>query len=81
MRYGVKVPPQYCILVGPVPIYLIQSIKVDGFFPVRSCLLIGAEYPIDFMEEVPTQLAPLLGASMDDGNEVVQVDIYIFCGD
>ena len=57
-----------------------QFIKGDGFFPVCICLIIGAEYPVDFTEEVPEQLAPLLRASLDDGNEVIQVDIYVGCG-
>ena len=80
MGYGVEVPPQDCLLGGPGPIPLSQFIKGDGFFPVCICLIIGAEYPVDLTEEVPEQLAPLLGVSLEDGNEVVQVDIYVCCG-
>ena len=31
------------------------------------------------MKEVLGKFVPLLGASLDDGNEVVQVDIYVCC--
>ena len=80
MGYGVKVPPQDCLLGGPRPISLTQFIEGDGLFPVCVRLLIGEEYPINVMEELPEQLAPLLGASLDNGNEVIQVDIYVGCG-
>ena len=49
-------------------------------FPFHVRLLIGSEYAVDLMEEVPEHLAPLLGASLDDGNEVVHLDIDVFCG-
>ena len=32
------------------------------------------------MEEVPEQLASILWESLDNGNEVVQLEIYVRCG-
>ena len=80
MGYGVKISTQDSLLGGPGPIYLPQFLLGNGFFPVRVRLLIGVEYLVYLMEEVPEHLAPLLGASLDDGNEVVHLDIDVFCG-
>ena len=57
-----------------------QFIRGYGFFPIRVRLIIGTEYPVDFMEEVPEQLASILWESLDNGNEVVQLEIYVRCG-
>ena len=80
MGYSVEFLSQDFIPGGSVLISLPQFLKGDRLFPVHVRLVIGAEYPVDFMEEVLEQLAPLLGASLDNGNEVVQVDIYVFYG-
>ena len=77
MGYGVEVPPKYCLPGLPGSISLPHFLKRDGFLPVCVRLIIGAEFTVDLMEEVPYQLAPLIGNSLEDGNEVIQVDIYV----
>ena len=80
MGYGVDVPLQDCLIGELGPISLSQFFDVYGFFTVQVRLLVGAEYPVNFLVQVPEKLAPLLGAFLDYVNKVIQLDIYIDCG-
>ena len=40
-----------------------------------ACFCIRAEHLVDGLEQVSENLAPLLGASLNDRNKVVQVEI------
>ena len=80
MGYGVKVPPHNCLLGGLSPISLTQFFEGYGLFPVHDCLLVEAEDLVNFMEQVLEKLVPLIGAYLDNRNEVLQVDIYAGCG-
>ena len=62
----VDVPAEDCISGGTGPIFLPQLISVDGVFTVGVRLLVGAENPVDLLEEVTDHLAPLPGDSMDN---------------
>ena len=41
------------------------------------CLCIRAENLVNGLEQVPECMLPLIGASLDDGNKFVQVDINV----
>ena len=57
-----------------------QILLVDGVFYICVRSRVGAEDLFDPVENVLDHLAPIPGASLDDGNEVVQVETYICCG-
>ena len=65
------VPPEDYISGGPGPIFLPQLISGYGVFTVGFRLLVGAENPVNMVEEVTEHLAPLPGASMDNLNDVI----------
>ena len=73
----VKVTPEDCLSGGPCPIALPQLILEDGVFAFGVRLLVGAENPVNLVEYVPENLAPLPTSSLDDRNKVVQVDIGV----
>ena len=72
--------PRTVFWVDHPPLSFPQFLRLYGFFPVCVCCLVGVEYPVNFMKQVPENLVPILGSSLDDGNEVVLVHIYIGCG-
>ena len=62
----VEVPPEDCLSSGLGPISLPEIILRYGAFIVSNHLLVGAENPVDLVEEVPEYLAPLHGSSLDN---------------
>ena len=64
----------------PGPISLPYLFPGDGVFSICICRCVGSEDPFDQAEDLLDHLEPLPVDSLDDGNEVVQVDIDIFCG-
>ena len=77
---GVEVPTHDCLLGGPGPIYLPYFLEEYGFLTVCVLCLVGAEYSVNIVEEVPDHLAALRGFSLYNRNKVIQLDVYTICG-